>query len=559
MPESAGVAAPPRIRLTLLARLAATAAGGVLYALGYLGWGAWPCLLGFLAPLWWALAATPSLALATAVTTGLVFGSAAYAGGHLWLWALVGPFFDGQLLIGFALWLVYGLWFALAFAVYAALFHGIRRRGWPVAVAGIAPFVVVEWLQPQIFPLYAGNGLIAAPLWAQSADLGGPLLLTALLGGANLVVFETWMWWQGQRARPSAVWTIGVALTLAVFGYGRTRMTEIEAASQRSPAIRVGIVQANLDIRDKDRLGVLTHRQHLDQTRDLLHDGTVDLVVWPESAYVRGIRRPLPVSSRPIVAELRVPLLFGASSTHEEGGRKVKSNSVFLAGEDGMIRDAYDKNLLIPLAESLPFGNVLPALARLFPHAEEFAVSTAVHALRLGPWRIATPICYEAIRPEFVRRMMAEAHPHLLVTLANDAWFGDSQEPWLHLALAQLRAVEQRRYLVRATNSGVSAIVDPAGRIVARTGLLTGENLRGIVHPLEGETVYARLGDWPGWLSLVVVALTLVFRPLSRRPTVPRSRAGSSGSIAWWRAPYSLRGRSSTRPGDRVVARRVQT
>jgi len=514
VPEPAAIAASPTRRTGF----AAAGGGGILYFLGYLGWGAWPCLLVFLAPLWWALTA-PTVGLATALLTGLVFGGAAYAGGHLWLWALVGPFLDGHRLIGATLWLLYGGWFSLTFALYAALFHLIRRRGWSVAVAGIAPFVAVEWLQPQIFPLYAGNGLIAAPVWAQSADLGGPLLLTALLGGANLVVFETSRWWERRRARPITVWTVGVTLTLAVFAYGRVRMRAVEAASQQAPTIRVGLVQANLDVRAKGELGVLTHRQHLDQTRALLNEGELDLVIWPESAYVRGIRRPLPVSSRPIVAEIPVPLLFGASSTREEGGRKLKSNSALLAGTDGMIREAYDKNLLIPLAESLPFSSILPTLAHLFPHAEEFAAATAVPALSLGPWRIATPICYEAIRPEFIRRIMAEAHPHFLVTLANDAWFGDSQEPWLHLALAQLRAVEQPRWLVRATNSGVSAIIDPAGRIVAHTGLLTRENLRGIVHPLDGETVYARLGDWPGWLALIVVALTLGLRSVRRRST----------------------------------------
>jgi apolipoprotein N-acyltransferase len=214
-----------------------------------------------------------------------------------------------------------------------------------------------------------------------------------------------------------------------------------------------------------------------------------------------------------------VPLLFGASSAFDLEGRKIKSNSVFLAGEDGMIREVYDKNLLIPLAESLPFGSLL---AGLFPHAEQFAAATNVSALTFGAWRIATPICYEVIRPEFVRRLMRETRPHLLVTLANDGWFGDSQEPWLHLGLARLRAVEHRRWLVRATNSGVSAIVDPAGRIVARTALLTRESLRGTAHALAGETPYAQLGDWPGWLALAVVAVAL-----TRRPTL---RSGSARS-----------------------------
>ncbi|MCC6849591.1 MAG: apolipoprotein N-acyltransferase [Deltaproteobacteria bacterium] len=488
----------------------AAVAGGALYFLGYLGWGAWPCLFLFLAPLWWTLARATRARRAAGL--GFLFGASAFAGGHLWLLALIGPFLDGRWATGLVLWFVYGAWFAGAFAAYGLVFHALRRRGCGVAAAGIAPYVLLEWAQPQIFPLYAGNGLVAAPLLAQTADLGGALLLTALLAGANLVVLETVAWLDGRRPRPASIWIAGAAVALAVVAYGAARMAEADRASARAPAIRVGIVQANLDVRAKDALGVLTHRKHLEQTRELLSAGEVDLVVWPESAYVRGIRRPLPVSSRPIVRDLAIPLLFGASSVSEVGGRKVKTNSALLAGEDGLIRDAYDKNLLIPLAESLPFATALPALSALFPHAEQFAAADAVAPLRLGDWRIATPICYEAIRPELVRRMMGESGPHLIVTLANDAWFGDSQEPWLHLGLARLRAIEHRRWLVRATNSGVSAIVDPAGRVVARTGLLTRTNLRGVVHPLAGTTLYARLGDWPGWLALAVVALAALRR-----------------------------------------------
>jgi apolipoprotein N-acyltransferase len=165
----------------------------------------------------------------------------------------------------------------------------------------------------------------------------------------------------------------------------------------------------------------------------------------------------------------------------------------------------------------------VPALGRWFPHAEAFAAAHDTPALSLGAWRIATPICYEAIRPDFVRRMVERSEPHLLVTLANDAWFGDSREPWIHLALARLRAVEHRRFLVRATNSGVSAIVDPVGGVVASTGVLTRENLRGVVHPLAGRTVYGRLGDWPGWLAAIVVALTLAAGP-SRKVARTSSR-----------------------------------
>jgi apolipoprotein N-acyltransferase len=422
--------------------------------------------------------------------------------------------------LGVVLWIGYGAWFAAGFAVYAALFHAVRRRGWSFAVAGIPPLVAVEWLQPQLFPVYAGSALVGATAWVQVADLGGPLLLSALVGTANLVAFEAWRWWRGRRPAPVAVFAAATVLALAVVGYGRVRTAALETAIGAAPTLRVGIVQANLGVLEKRMQSVLAHRRHLEQTRELLAAGDVDLVVWPETAYVRGIRRPLPISGRTVLGDVAVPLLFGAGSVWEEDGRRVKANSAFLAGADATIRDVYDKNLLIPLAEHVPLAGVVPAIGRWFPHVQDFRAASDTPALRLGPWRIATPICYEAIRPEFVRGMVARSRPHLLVTLANDAWFGDSQEPWLHLALARLRAVEHRRFLVRATNSGVSAVVDPMGRIVARTGLLVRENLRATVRPLEGETLYARLGDWPGWLSAAVVAVALV---------VPRARPDRAG------------------------------
>jgi apolipoprotein N-acyltransferase len=180
-----------------------------------------------------------------------------------------------------------------------------------------------------------------------------------------------------------------------------------------------------------------------------------------------------------------------------------------------VIRSAYDKHLLIPFTEYLPFAGIAPFIATLFGNASHFAAATDTAPLNLGSWRISTPICYEASRPGFVRRMVRKANPHLIVTLANDAWFGDSQEPWLHLAMAELRAVEHRRYLVRATNSGLSALVNPAGRAMARSGLLTRENLRGVVHLLDGTTPYTEWGDCPGWIAAVTLLVALVAKQQS--------------------------------------------
>ncbi len=477
-----------------------------------MGYGIWPLALVAWVPLWGALEETRERGRAASALAGFAFGAAACAGGYTWLWRLVEVFLGGSAPAGAALWLGHALWFALGFALYGALYDGARRRGWPVAAAGIPGLVAVEWLYPSLFSLHLGNALVDRTLWIQAADLGGPLLLSALAGLANAAAFETWRWLRGARARPLGTWAFAGAAALLGAGYGAARSGALERAVAAAPALRVGIVQANLGVLAKGRDPERVLQEHREQTRELLAEGDVDLVVWPETVYTRGIQGPLPVSGELIRGALRAPLLFGAASVRTVEGRRLTFNSAFLVGADGAIRSGYDKNLLVPFAESLP----VPALAGLFPHAQGFGAASEVPPLALGPWRVSTPICYEAVEPGFVRRMVAQARPHLLVTLANDGWFGDSQEPWIHLAVARLRAVEHRRYLVRATNSGISAIVDPLGRVTARSGLGTRENLRGTVRMLEGETVYARFGDWVGWLAVAVVGAALL--PVSPKP-----------------------------------------
>ena len=106
---------------------------------------------------------------------------------------------------------------------------------------------------------------------------------------------------------------------------------------------------------------------------------------------------------------------------------------------------------------------------------------------------------------------MREGEPELLANLTNDAWFGDSTEPWIHLALAKLRAVEHRKYFVRSTNSGVSAFIDPVGRVISHTQTFTEESQRATLRWLKGKTPYTWWGDAPWWLASLA-SLVFAFR-----------------------------------------------
>jgi apolipoprotein N-acyltransferase len=492
-----------------VAPVAAAASGGALYVLAFLGYGGWPLLGVFLVPLWWALERVRERGPLASTAIGFVFGAVAYGAGHPWLLRLVDVFLEGDALLGGVLWGLYGIGFAAALGLYGLLFRALRSSGRGVALAGIAPWIAIEWLQPWPFPVHAGAALVGVPALVQIADLGGTLLLSAVVGIANWTVYETIRWLLRRRGAPATVWGIAATVFAAASLYGGLRTARIEADLAEGSALRVGLVQANLGPLEKRRRERLGHRRHLERTRALLAGGPLDLVVWPETAYGRALQGPLPVSGRLVRGDLEVPLLFGGTLLDRSGPSPRQWNSALLVGRDGLIRDAYRKNLLIPIAESIPFGRVWPALEAALPHAQDFGASDDANALVLDDFRIAVPICYEAIRPAFVRRLVNESGANLLVTLANDAWFGASREPRIHFELARMRAVEHRLYLVRATNSGISAIIDPLGRVVARTGVLESAELRGVVHRMSGRTLYDRLGDWPGPLAALATAIGL--------------------------------------------------
>ncbi len=493
--------------------------GGALHCLGFVGFGLWPFALICLALLWQAVEEGGGRPLDAALL-GFAFGWIAYAGGYHWLWRIVDVFLGGNVVLGALLWLADSTWFASRYAIYGVLYQTVRRRGWPIALAAIPPLLVTEWLYPVLFPVHFGHALAQQTRFIQMSDLGGPLLLSAFAVLVNVATFESWRWYRHEGPRPLWTWAAtAVAVSLAWI-YGTIRFEYVDHVVMTGPALRVGVVQGNLGVHEKGNQAALDHRRYLEQTRDLLAGGNLDLVVWPETVFTGGLQRPLPVSGQLIRQDLHIPLLFGASSVVGETGQRLKYNSALLVGSDGVIRDAYDKNLLIPFTEYVPFSDLAPSFSARFTDASHFSAATDTPPLHLGEWRISTPICYEMVRPAFVRRMVLRGAPHLIVTLANDAWFGDSQEPRIHLAMAKFRAVEHRRYVVRATNSGISAVIDPAGREVARTGVLTRENLRATVRMLDGTTVYTRLGDWPGWIAAALLVVTLS----ARRSAVPRRR-----------------------------------
>ena len=209
-----------------------------------------------------------------------------------------------------------------------------------------------------------------------------------------------------------------------------------------------------------------------------------------------------------------VPAIFGAVIVKRvpDDREYVLYNTAVASDTAGTITSRYDKQYLLTFGEYLPLRRAVPRALQVV--AQQRAL-LAGHVARPAPARrraatthpVSMLICYEDILPEFTNEAVRHADPELLVNMTNDAWFGDTVEPWEHLALAQLRAVEHRRYLVRGTNSGVSAIVDPVGRVIAHTGTFRQEAISAPIHWMRSHTVYERIGDWPWLLGTIALGI----------------------------------------------------
>jgi apolipoprotein N-acyltransferase len=501
----------PRSPLRLSAAHGLALLSGLLYFLAFPGIGLWPLSFVALAPLIVALhGQTPRRAGAIGWTSGFTMTMC----GFYWLLGML------QTFSGFSTPLC--LLFMSILCAYQAgrmvacgwLTVRAEERGWPPGVAFSLAFVASELVYPLLFPWAYGATVHQIPALVQLGELGGPIAVGLVLVAPNLALAELVIAKLEHRA-PS--WKkIGALAAVPAFAalYGAIRIPMVDAAVAAGPKAHVGLVQANMSLMGKRRDRNEGLRRHMELTRELQRRGPLDLVVWSETSVMAPQDEEIAPSvyRTQFTASLGVPAVFGAVLVRkvEDVRGYVLFNSALLSDGQGEVRGRYDKQFLLAFGEYLPLGEQFPSLYEISRNSGRFTPGKTLAPLRLGEHGIATFICYEDIIPSFVRSIVKSGDTDLLVNLTNDAWFGDTTEPWIHLALSQLRAVEHRRFLLRSTNSGVSAIVDPVGRVVTHSSTFRQEAVSGSITWLRASTGYELWGDGPWWIA-TLASLVLAF------------------------------------------------
>ncbi|MDY0059972.1 MAG: apolipoprotein N-acyltransferase [Myxococcota bacterium] len=466
--------------------------------------------------------------------------------------------------------LVFGLW---------TLGRGLLADRWPrlprPVIDGLT-FTAAELLVPFLFPWFLGNSQHASLAVAQLAELTGVAGLSFLLAATGSAL-GTLLAARGRASRLRALAAGGVVALVAVgvVGWGTWRLADVEQELAGVPTRRIALVEADIGIRDKGQPGRAATNLSIHQRLSRWAEAQgAELIVWPESAYdvrwIAAASRRLPPSTRPLppdpvwdpllagrrgdhlrlpplprpqqdentstgalatsdrVAPQRgfaTPLLFGAVTWEPDPAppapgprwQRLRYNSLLLLDAHGqLVGESYRKNELLLFGERLPLGRAFPWLYELLPAVASFTPGTRATPLDWQGIRLGPQICYEAILADFPARY-PPPFPDVLVVITNDAWFGKRGEPWLHLALTVFRTIEHRVALVRATNTGVSAFIEPSGRVAKHTDV---EHAEVLLHDVPvrklGPTLYERGGRYFGPLS-VGVFLLLAARAMVRK------------------------------------------
>ncbi len=489
----------------------AAVSGGVLAFLGYVGFDQfyleWVCLV----PVLWA---TRGQTPRRAFLIGWVAGIVGHSGGFSWIVTMLREFADAPVFLAVLGLLLLAAANGLVFAVWAWATRLIERdAGWSVTWVAPVVWTATEKFLPQLFPNYLGASQYRLLAVTQIADLTGILGVSFLVIYANSTVFAVVRRVRNRQERPWQPALVFALVLAVVLVYGALRISIVDRAAAGAATMSVGLVQTNRGAGDKHVDQEQFLREHQEMSQELVKAEHPDLIVWPESIVGMALPGREGVLPARLLGDLGTPVLFGAVLQLDEQGERRLYNSAVLADRDGRILGTYDKMVLVPFGEYIPFGDTFPWLYRWSPYSGRLWRGQNREPLMLFGHVLSANICYEDIFPGQVRMLMQGGRrdriPEVLFNLTNDSWYGDTIQPKEHLVLASFRSIEHRRALVRSTNTGISAVVDPAGRISLRTAQWKKAFLSGKVPLMQGRTVYGMAGDWIGWVCLFVTLLGL--------------------------------------------------
>jgi apolipoprotein N-acyltransferase len=468
---------------------------------------AWVALI----PLFHALRdAKPGEAFKTGFLTGLI----AHVGILYWISYVVVQYGYLPVYAGISAMLLLATYLSLYTALFSMGIVYLRTRGHVLYLVAPLLWTTLEYVRSNFLTGFPWENLAYSQYLfgniIQIADITGIYGISFAIVLINAVLYNV-VTAKSRRGRSPMVEIVtACSVFLLLYGYGHFRTASIQESLKNASSIEVALIQGNID------QNIKWDERYQSQTLEIYRSLSLrsipapgGLIVWPETAAPFYFERPGPLQET-LVNLARISgrtLLFGSPSYEEENGKVSFMNSAYLLRPDGVVAGRYDKVHLVPYGEYVPLRQLFPFIGKLVAGIGDFRPGRGYDPLVSDGRRFGVLICYEGIFPEAARNYKRN-RADLLVNITNDAWFGKTSAPYQHLSMTVFRAVENRLYLVRAANTGVSAVIDPTGVILSRTGVFERTVLKDEVKFIDEKTFYAAYGDLFVYLCGLLLILT---------------------------------------------------
>jgi apolipoprotein N-acyltransferase len=463
---------------------------------------------------------------------GFISGTVHYLFLIYWIVVVLGRYGNLSIFLSSTLCVLMCFCLALFLALYCSLIVAFRGCRFPALLAGVF-WVTLEYLRTEYiteFPWcllgytqYENLHLI------QISNISGVYGLSFLIVLVNALIYRLVPAFQDEETKKrngSMRWemVLTALLIIGTLGYGHHQWIERPDENGSQKAIRVVIVQGNIDqsLKWDPSYQSKTLETYTRLTRESF-DFLPELIVWPETSVPFYFQDNTQLSTEvtAMATESGAALIFGSPAYKRIYGDVSYYNRAYLVSPDETLPQHYDKVHLVPFGEYVPFKHLLSFVNRMVPAAGDFAEGEKITPLNHKNLSLGTLICFEAIFPK-ISRIHTQKGANILINITNDAWFGKTSAPYQHLAMAVYRAVENRRPLIRSANTGFSALIGPHGKIFAQGGLFREETLRGRI-PISNTTptFYTRFGDLFAVSMLIVsmvITASLLWRKSASRP-----------------------------------------
>jgi apolipoprotein N-acyltransferase len=419
--------------------------------------------------------------------------------------------------------LLFGLVFGLPYIVLWSNVHPLRKKlgiWWIVAIPALQVFIEYLSMYVLIFPYQHGVSQYRTPYVWQLASVTGVWGISFLLFFVNATLAEAMYRHREGRRTPWKAFVITGSVVAVVFGFGAWRHGVIEAKLSNAPIIQWQQIQTKNGMKERQKMTRHQAFAYWYDATNAIPPGSVDLVVWPESACPYNLNEGTTAKKlNSLATKGQFDLVVGGGSRErrrEEDGQSTVTafNSVYFFRKDGEVSGRYDKMVPLPFGEYIPLSDTFPILREWIRGPGNFGAGKEAVMFDGTFGNYASPICYEAILSYVASRWL---NPDLFLNVTNDSWFGDTAAPHQHAMLAAIRSMELGVPTVRTAYTGVSMLVEPHGKIHHETTPFTDVSRVVPIRNASVETVYSKFGDWFVHLCSLFLGMTFLILPWLRK------------------------------------------